>query len=87
MNKLNVVGLGIAFGLVWAIGVLITGWTAMFGWGDAFVTMVGSFYIGYKASFIGAIIGAIWAFVDLFIGGVLVAFFYNHFSSTKKRRK
>jgi hypothetical protein len=34
-------------------------------------------YIGYEPTLLGAITGAVWAFVDAFILGVLVAWIYN----------
>jgi hypothetical protein len=86
MNKLNPIGLGLSLGVVWAFCTLLTGWTAMIGWGKAFVKVMSSIYIGYQASFMGAIIGAVWAFIDLCIAGIVVAFLYNHFSGVSKKR-
>ena len=48
--KLQPLAFGIAFGLVWAFGVFFAGIFAMFGWGNAFVATIGSFYLGYGAS-------------------------------------
>jgi len=45
--------------------------------------MISSLYIGYAATLLGSIIGAIWAFVDGFIGGVIVAWLYNAFQKGK----
>ncbi len=75
--KLCVWGFGIALGIVWAISMLIAGWISVWGWGTMFVSTMSSVYIGYVPSFGGGIVGAIWGFVDGFIGGVLFAFFYN----------
>jgi hypothetical protein len=77
MNKLQPVPLGVAFGVLWAIGVFGVGITAMFNWGGGIVTGLGTFYIGYGPSILGAIIGAIWAFVDGLVAGVIVAWIYN----------
>jgi hypothetical protein len=77
MNKCQPLALGIAVGLVWAIGVFLAGIFAMFHWGNAFVDVIGSFYIGYGASIIGAIIGALWAVVDGFVAGYVIAWVYN----------
>jgi len=69
---------GFAWGLMWAIGVLLTGWSAwLWGYGLEFVQAVGYLYIGYTATFFGSIIGAIWGFVDFFIFAWLVALIYN----------
>lgn len=77
MTKCRPVALGVALGVLWAFYVLFVGITAMFGWGTALVTALASLYIGYGASIGGAIIGAIWAFVDGFIAGVIIAWVYN----------
>jgi hypothetical protein len=77
MNKCQPVALGIAIGVVWAAGVFLAAIAAMFGWGVAFVDVLASFYIGYGASIVGAIIGGIWALVDGFVAGFCVAWVYN----------
>ena len=79
--KLHIWSLGLAIGVVWAVAVffvgLISGWCE--DWGREFVTMIGSVYYGYTASFLGSIIGLIWGFIDGFIGGVVIAWLYNFF--------
>lgn len=82
--KLCVLSFGVALGIVWAISMLIAGWTSVYGWGSLFVNTLSSVYLGYGPSFGGGIVGAIWGFVDGFIGGVLLAFFYNLISFRKK---
>lgn len=76
-SKISIWGLGVAIGIVWAISCFVAGITAIFGWGNTLVEVIGSFYIGYEPTFGGAILGAIWGFVDGFIGGALIAFFYD----------
>jgi hypothetical protein len=77
MNKCQPLALGVAIGVLWAFYVFCVGITAMFGWGGAVVTLLSSLYIGYSASIVGAIIGAIWAIVDGFFAGVVIAWIYN----------
>jgi hypothetical protein len=77
MTKCQPLALGIAIGVLWAAYVFVAGIFAMFGWGTALVAALASLYIGYGASIIGAIIGAIWAFIDGFVAGVVVAWIYN----------
>ena len=80
-QKLSVKGLGLALGVTWAIGTLILGLSAwLFDYGTVFVELLGMMYVGYTATFAGSIIGAIYAFVDAFIGGALIAWFYNLFT-------
>jgi hypothetical protein len=76
-NRIQPVPLGIAVGVLWAAYVFFAGIFAMFGWGVALVNVLGSFYIGYDTSILGAIIGAIWAFVDGLVAGAVVAWIYN----------
>ena len=87
MDKMCIRSLTFSLAITWAIGVLFLGWVAIGGWGSYLVDVLGSFYIGYEASFFGAIIGAIWAFVDAAIAGFLIALFYNIFASKKKVRR
>jgi hypothetical protein len=75
--KLQPLAFGVAIGLVWAIGVFFAGIAAMFHWGNAFVDVLASFYLGYGASIVGAIIGALWAIVDGFVAGYVIAWIYN----------
>jgi hypothetical protein len=69
--------LGVALGVLWAAYVFFAGIIAMFNWGTELVNAFGSLYIGYDASVIGAIIGAVWAFSDGFIAGIVIAWVYN----------
>ena len=76
-SKLQPLALGVAIGVLWAVYVLFAGLFAMSGWGLALVQTLASFYLGYGASAVGAIIGAIWAFTDGFVAGVVIAWIYN----------
>ncbi|GAB4189480.1 MAG: bacteriophage holin [Simkaniaceae bacterium] len=76
-SRFNLKAFALAFGIVWGLANLIVGWTSIFGWGNAYVETLSSIYIGYDASFIGGIVGGIWAFADGVIGGLVFAFFYN----------
>jgi len=77
MEKLKIIPLAAATGAVWGGGVLLLGWAAAFGWGAMLVEALASLYIGYGASFLGGIIGGLWAFVDGAIAGALIAAIYN----------
>ena len=79
-HKCDVLALGLAIGILLAAYVFLLGITAwLFDWGTVIVEATSSVYIGYSATFIGSIIGAVWAFVDRFIGGVVIAWVYNKF--------
>lgn len=83
MMKLDVKWLGFAFGIVWAVGVLLLGIAAMNGYAEDMVVLLSSMYMWYAASATGILIGALWAFVDGFIGWALIAWIYNRCSMSK----
>jgi hypothetical protein len=76
-NRLQPVPLGIAVGVLSAAYIFLAAIFAMFGWGVPVVDLIASFYIGYGPTILGAIIGAIWALVDGFVFGALIAWIYN----------
>jgi hypothetical protein len=80
--KLKPGSFGLAFGVLWAIAVFIMGIVALesTGYAHGFVQALGALYIGYEATFVGSIIGAIWALVDGFIFCAVLAVLYNWFS-------
>lgn len=76
--KLNKIALGVSLGFIWAISTLIMGLFATYcEYGDGFVKSLGEVYVGYEASLSGSFLGALWAFIDMFIGGYLIALIYN----------
>ncbi len=78
--KISPLGLGMALGLVWLMSIVIISLLAMYvGYGVALVDLLATVYSGYELSAIGILIGAGWSFLDGFIGGGLIAFFYNLF--------
>ena len=83
MKKLSVKGLALAFGISWAIGMLLLGWMSAFGWGTKILELLSSLYIGFKPGFWGGIVGAAWGLIDGAIGGALVALIYNAVAGSK----
>ncbi|MCD1293568.1 hypothetical protein CUJ83_00970 [Methanocella sp. CWC-04] len=78
VKEIKPVQFGLALGIIWGFGVLMLGLMATFlGWGVQAVSTIGSVYLGYELSVIGSIIGLIWAIVDGFIAGFLIAYIYN----------
>lgn len=75
--KISVKATAFAFGLTWALGVLLLGLMSIFGWGQKAVEVLGSIYLGYQPTVFGSLIGAIWAFVDGFLGGLVFAWLYH----------
>jgi hypothetical protein len=79
--RMGKVALGLSLGTVWGLSMLVMGLLANFcGYGAEFVSAIGTMYIGYNATVLGSLIGALWGFVDMFTFGFLVAFLYNCFS-------
>ena len=87
MNKLNMKALALSLGITMSLSVLILGWVAIGGWGTFVVEVMSSLYVGYDATFWGAIIGAIWAFFDGAIIGILISWFYQMFANPSVKVK
>jgi hypothetical protein len=82
--RLSRFGMGMALGLVWGLMVLVMGLLAHYlQYGVEFVTSLGTVYIGYEKTIVGSFIGAGFAFLDGFVGGILIALFYNLFARCK----
>lgn len=78
MQKLNATALGLALGIIWAVFLFLMVLLAMYAnWGNAWVDLISSLYLGVNVSWTGALLALPWAFVDAFIGGFLVAWLYN----------
>ena len=78
MAKLDVKAFGLTLGIVWGAAMFLAGVASMLSnWGQAFVELFSSLYVGYKATVPGSIIGAAWGFIDAGIGGIVVAWLYN----------
>ena len=82
--------LGFALGLTWGLSTFALALTAhWFHFGNEIVHLIGTVYIGYKATVVGSLIGLAYGFVDFFIFGVILAFIYNscckHKSCCKKK--
>lgn len=71
--------LGKAMGLLWAGAVVVLGATARSGWGDEWRELLSDVYLGYDSTQRGLVLGAIWAFLDAFVGAYLLAWLYNLF--------
>lgn len=77
MQKINVKAFALSWGICFGVYFLFLGWTGMFGWGQRLVEVFSSLYIGYAPTFLGGIIGGVWAFFDWGIGALIIALVYN----------
>lgn len=80
-HKMNKCAFGLSLGVIWGLSVFFMAILAKCcGYGDGFVEGLGELYLGYDASILGALVGALWGFVDAFVFGFLAAWLYNFFS-------
>ena len=86
--KLNVLALGLTFGIIWGIGVFCLAWWVMaFEGATHDLLVLGHIYRGFDVSPQGAFVGLIWGLVDGFVGGSLIAIVYNLFAKSKSDNK
>ncbi len=79
--KINTKALAISAGITWGLAIfLLTVWFLVMGYSGNFLAKLGSIYIGYSVSWLGAFIGLIYGFVDGLIGGALLGYLYNKFA-------
>jgi len=78
MNKLDIKALGLAVGIFWGLYCALLGMVAMlFGCGTGLVELLSDYYVGFKPTLLGSMVGGIWGLVDGFICGGVVAWLYN----------
>lgn len=79
--KLSPCALGLTFGILNALYLLVFAWSAMiWGYGSQMIVLIADIYPGYAATHIGGALGAGWGFLDGAVFGVLGAWIYNFFS-------
>lgn len=80
MPELNPKSFALAGGILWAACILITTLISSYtGYAADFLSVVESVYPGYTITPVGSIIGAIYAFIDMFIGMYILIWLYNYF--------
>lgn len=76
--SLRPIALGVALGFLSGLCMMVFAWCAWrFGYGSGFIMQYASIYPGYTASLMGGLVGLAWGFLEGFISGVLLAWFYN----------
>lgn len=77
-GKLCPMHMGIAFGLVWGLGLFALALLdSSRGYGASFVGTMGSAYIGYGPGAFGGLLGLLYGFADGFCGVYLTCWIYN----------
>lgn len=81
-SRLSVCNLGMSLGIVWGLTIFVNALLTMFfGIGSPFIDIFSTIYWGLDSTLVGAFFGLVWGFVGGFIGGALIAFFYNYCSA------
>lgn len=77
-SRLSVCNLGVAIGFVHGLFMVVLAIALMYSEaGRHLMDTVKPLYIGYEASFLGALIGFVWGFIVGYVYGALIAFVYN----------
>jgi len=84
-RRIHVVALALAGGISWGVGAAALAIWAMMGYGMNVVEFMSEVYPGYGASIPGALLGAVWGFIDLFAGLFIFALLYNLFAGKPKQ--
>jgi hypothetical protein len=83
---LNKNAAGLALGIVCALCMFLLALSAAYlGWGAGAIMIAQDVYIGYGASLLGGVIGAIWGFAKGYILGFLIACLYNTLSAKSSK--
>jgi len=77
MEKLRVLPIAVAMGVTWGAGVMLLGWISATGWGSRVVDLLSSVYLGLRPTFLGGIVGGLWAFADAFVAGAVFTLVFN----------
>ena len=79
--KLNVKAMALAGALLWGSVVLLgTWWIILLDGPSHAPTVIARVYRGYSFTFVGSLIGLVWALLDGLICGAILAWLYNRFS-------
>lgn len=80
LMRLNATINGLVFGLVFGLAIfVVTNWLILKG-GPVVgptLSLLGQIFIGYKVTFLGSLVGFLYAFVTGFVFGYFIAAVYN----------
>jgi hypothetical protein len=85
--RLNAKIQGIVTGLLAGLGLFIaTNWLVLKGGKSVglHLSLLGQFFIGYRVTFLGSLVGFAYAFVCGFVVGYTVAWLYNQLADRKE---
>jgi hypothetical protein len=88
--RLNATIYGIVTGLVAGLGLFVATNLLVLKGGDVVgphLALLGQFFIGYRVTFVGSLIGFAYAFVSGFATGYCVAWLYNWIAEFREARR
>ncbi|MBT4166188.1 hypothetical protein HOE04_04070 [archaeon] len=79
MTKLNTLKFGLAGGITTALCVALITIAGIFNYCPECTSLISGIYgsLGYSVSWLGVLLGAIYGFIDMFIGTFVFAWIYN----------
>jgi len=78
--KLKVLPFALALGVICGIGLFVTHMLALYAsYGTSWIALIQEVYPYYELTLGGAFLGALYCFIDGFIGGLIFAGLYNLF--------
>jgi hypothetical protein len=90
LARLNATIQGLVFGTLLGGAIFIaTNWLILKG-GETIgphLALLGQFFIGYRVTFIGSLIGLGYGFITGFLAGYLIAMLYNLFGRRRRDRR
>lgn len=87
MERLDIISLALAGGILWGTVMALAALTAPTGWNAAWVDLWASTYVGYGAGAAGAVAGFVWGFADAVIGILLFVGLYRGVRAVLQRRR
>jgi hypothetical protein len=88
--RLNAKVHGAVTGLVLGLAIFVaTNWLVLKGGKvvGPHLALLGQFFIGYRVTFVGSLIGFAYGFVSGFVIGYFVAFMYNRLVDLREKRR
>lgn len=85
-NRVSAWRLALTLGFVWGPGLGLLGAVTIYTeiYGHRFVEVFGSIYWGYDSTWLGALVGTGWGFLDAFTGTLIAAWIYRRLSGCAK---
>jgi hypothetical protein len=88
--RLNATLSGLVAGMICGLGLFVaTNWLVLKGGTvvGPHLQLLGQYFIGYRVTFLGSLIGFVYAFISGFVVDYLVATLYNVFAQARDRRR